>query len=205
MWINTILESKGGLQTDNTIRLARLKINIDQYEWCSMGDNEKIKTILREYKKLGLKVASKYTVLDPATRESVVYESALDVCDVLRDDYRQLDDIKNLYCTIIRNKCNNIADYENAKKRGGEVIICSLEEQYSEQQYSDTNILDTETILYIQQLKDHLTAREYEFINLLIKEPHLLTNTEYASIMEVSEATIRKMKKNLQTKIFNQQ
>lgn len=156
---------------------------------------KKIKTILGKYKNLGLKVASKYTVLDPATRESVVYESALDVCNIISEDYRQLDDIKNLYCTIIRNKCNTIADYENAKKRGGEVIICSLEEQYSEQQYSDTNILDTETILYIQQLKDHLTAREYEFIKLLIKEPHLLTNTEYASIMQVSETTIRKIKK----------
>lgn len=81
-----------------------------------MGDNEKIKTILREYKKLGLKVASKYTVLDPATRESVVYEAALDICGIISNDYRQLDNIKNLYCTIIRNKCNTIADYENTKK-----------------------------------------------------------------------------------------
>lgn len=170
-----------------------------------MEDNEKIKTILGKYKKLGLKVASKYTVLDPATRESVVYESALEVCNILSDEYRQLDDIKNLYCTIIRNKCNMIADYENAKKRGGEVIICSLEEQYSEQQYSDTNILDMETILYIQQLKGHLTSREYEFVKILLKEPHILTNTEYASIMQVSEATIRKIKKSLQTKIYNQQ
>lgn len=62
-----------------------------------------------------------------------------------------------------------------------------------------------ETAIYIQQLKDHLTTREYEFIKLLIKEPHLLTNTEYASIMQVSEATIRKIKKSLQTKIYNQQ
>lgn len=185
--------------------MAKLKINIDQYEWCNMEDNEKIKIILREYKKLGLKVANKYTVLDPATRESVVYESALEVCNIISNDYRQLSDIKNLYCTIIRNKCNTIADYENTKKRGGEVITCSLEEQYAEQQYTDTNILDIETAIYIQQLKDHLTTREYEFIKLLIKEPHLLTNTEYASIMQVSEATIRKIKKSLQTKIYNQQ
>lgn len=203
--MNIILESKGGLQTDNTIRLAKLKINIDQYEWCNMNDNEKIKIILREYKKLGLKVASKYTVLDPATRESVVYESALDVCNILSKDYRKLPDIKNLYCTIIRNKCNTIADYENTKKRGGEVTFYSLEDQYAEQEYIDTNILDMETILYIQQLKGHLTPREYEFVKILLKEPHILTNTEYASIMEVSEATIRKIKKSLQTKIFNQQ
>lgn len=205
MWMNIILKSKGGLQTDNTIRLAKLKINIDQYEWCNMNDNEKIKIILREYKKLGLKVASKYTVLDPATRESVVYESALDVCNIISKDYRKLPDIKNLYCTIIRNKCNTIADYENTKKRGGEVTFYSLEDQYAEQEYIDTNILDMETILYIQQLKGHLTPREYEFVKILLKEPHILTNTEYASIMEVSEATIRKIKKSLQTKIFNQQ
>lgn len=183
--------------------LTRLKINIKQYEWCTMEENEKIKTILREYKKLGLKVASKYTVLDPATRESVVYEAALEVCNIISNDYRQLDNIKNLYCTIIRNKCNTIADYENTKKRGGEVTFYSLEEQYAEQPYTDTNILDMETAIYIQQLKDHLTTREYEFIKLLIKEPHLLTNTEYASIMQVSEATIRKIKKSLQTKITN--
>lgn len=198
MWI--LFTLKVGTTRQN---LTRLKINIDQYEWCSMEDNEKIKTILREYKKLGLKVASKYTVLDPATRESVVYEAALDVCGIISNDYRQLDNIKNLYCTIIRNKCNTIADYENTKKRGGEVTFYSLEEQYAEQQYIDTNILDTETAIYIQQLKDYLTTREYEFIKLLIKEPHLLTNTEYASIMQVSEATIRKIKKSLQTKITN--
>lgn len=183
--------------------LTRLKIDINEYKWCTMEDNEKIKTILREYKKLGLKVASKYTVLDPATRESVVYEAALDVCGIIREDYRQLDNIKNLYCTIIHNKCNTIADYENTKKRGGEVTFYSLEEQYEEQPYTDTNILDIETAIYIQQLKDYLTPREYEFIKLLIKEPHLLTNTEYASIMQVSEATIRKIKKSLQTKITN--
>ena len=170
-----------------------------------MEDNEKIKTILREYKKLGLKVASKYTVLDPATRESVVYESALDVCKIISGEYRQLADIKNLYCRIIRNKCNTIADYENTKKRGGEVTFYSLEDQYAEQEYTDTNILDMETILYIQQLKDHLTTREYEFVKILLKEPHILSNTEYASIMQVSEATIRKNKKSLQTKILNQQ
>lgn len=170
-----------------------------------MGDNEKIKTILREYKKLGLKVASKYTVLDPATRESVVYESALDVCNIISKDYRKLPDIKNLYCTIIRNKCNTIADYENAKKRGGEVIFYSLEDQYTEQEYTDTNILDIETAIYIQQLKGYLTTREYDFVKILLKEPHILTNTEYASIMEVSEAAIRKIKKSLQTKINNQQ
>lgn len=139
-----------------------------------MEDNEKIKIILREYKKLGLKVADRYTVLDPATKESVVYEAALDVCNIISKDYRQLDDIKNLYCTIIRNKCNMIADYENTKKRGGEVVTYSLEDQYAEQPYTDTNILDTETAIFIQQLKGYLTTREYEFVKLLLKEPRLL-------------------------------
>lgn len=185
--------------------MSKLQINTNQYKWCTMEVNEKIKTILREYKRLGLKVASRYTVLDPATRESVVYESALDVCTIVSGEYRQLDDIKNLYCRIIRNKCNTIADYENTKKRGGEVTFYSLETQYAEQPYTDTDILDTETAIYIQQIKDHLTTREYQFIELLIKEPHILTNTEYASIMQVSEATIRKIKKSLQTKILNQQ
>lgn len=168
-----------------------------------MDDNNKIKKILREYKKLGLNVASKYTVLDPATRESIVYESALDVCNIISKDFKKFADIKNLYCTIIRNKCNMEADYKNAKKRGGDAITYSLEEQYAEEEYTDTNILDVETTLYLQQLKPQLTTREYEFVKLILKEPHILTNTEYASIMEVSEATIRKIKKSLQTKIFN--
>lgn len=116
-------------------------------------------------------------------------------------EYESINDIKNLLCKIAYNKCCNKLHYTTTKKRGGEVNTYSLEQQYNEEAELDTNILDTEEKIYVAQLKPHLTNIEYKLVKLIIEEPHILSNYEYARLLNVSEGAIRKAKTSLQSKL----
>ena len=116
-------------------------------------------------------------------------------------EYESINDIKNLLCKIAYNKCCNKLHYATTKKRGGEVNTYSLEQQFNEETELDTNILATEEKIYVEQLKPRLTNIEYKLVKLIIEEPHILSNYEYAKLLNVSEGAIRKAKTSLQSKL----
>ena len=181
--------------------MAKIKINISEYEWCECSINDKIEYLYKHYIKLCKYKVNTIQGLDEHTKLECILDAMWEVAKKPNTQFENINSIKNLLCTIAYNKCCNKLHYTTTKKRGGEVNTYSLEQQYNEETELDTNILDTEEKIYVEQLKPHLTNIEYELVKLIIEEPHILSNYEYARLLNVSETAIRKAKTSLQSKL----
>lgn len=179
--------------------MAKIKINISEYEWCQCSINDRIQLLYQQYYKLCVYRVSSIKGLDEHTKKECILDAMWDVAKI--QEYESINDIKNLLCKIAYNKCCNKLHYTTTKKRGGEVNTYSLEQQYNEEVELDTNILDTEEKIYVEQLKPHLTNIEYKLVKLILEEPHILSNYEYARLLNVSETSIRRAKTSLQSKL----
>ena len=104
--------------------------------------------------------------------------------------------------TIAYYNCTNALDKINSIKRGRDYTIVSMDNA-RELTECDTNILNVELALFIEQLRPQLTKTEYSFITAVLAEPHILTNREYANILNVNENTIRRIKNSIKNKIRN--
>ena len=179
--------------------MSKIPINISEYKWCECSINDRIQLLYQQYYKLCVYRVSSIKGLDEHTKKECILDAMWDVAKI--QEYESINDIKNLLCKIVYNKCCDKLRHTTAKKHGGEVQTYSLEQQFNEETELDTNILDTEEKIYVEQLKPHLTNIEYKLVKLILEEPHILSNYEYARLLNVSETAIRKAKTSLQSKL----
>ena len=170
-----------------------------EYEWANCNINDRIQLLYDKYYNLCVYKVDSLKSLDEATKEECILEAMWHIAKT--HEYESINDLRNLLCQIVYNKCCTKLRHGNAKKRGGAVAIYSLEEQFDEDVELDTNLLDVELALFIEQLRPILTKTEYNYVQLILHDTHIPANTEAGLILGVTEGAIRKVKKSLKNKI----
>ena len=172
------------------------------YEWNTWDINEKISYLHKHYYKLCMWKVNRFRGLDTHTKKECIWDAMWTVAKKTEEEFESIESVAGLVSTIAYYNCTNALDKINSIKRGSLYTHVSMDNA-RELTECDTNLLNVELALFIEQLRPQLTKTEYSFITAVLAEPHILTNREYANILNVNENTIRRIKNSIKNKIRN--
>ena len=173
----------------------------DLQEYESKTDNDKIEYVYSKLKRSCWKVVNKYYQLDNDDKESIILESIYTV--VIKYDVSK-DNFNNLIYRTIKNNCINLIRRNEAKKRGEgiqeENINSPIVEPYLN--VKDNSYSIVECNLLLEDIRPYLSSNEYEYLKLSIQESHFdeMSNIEIANILNITEGSVRYIRKSLQNK-----
>lgn len=169
------------------------------YEWNTWDINTKISYLHKRYYKLCMwKVCS--LKLDEHTKLECIWDAMWTVAKKTEEEFHHIESVAGLVSTISYYNCRNALSKINTIKRGSLYTHVSMDNA-RELTECDTNLLNVELALFIEQLRPQLTKTEYRYIQLILQDTHIPTNTEAGLILGVTEGAIRKVKKSLKNKI----
>ena len=171
-----------------------------KYEWNTCDINTKISYLHKHYYKLCAWKVNRFRGLDTHTKKECIWDAMWTVAKKTEKEFENIESVAGLVSTIAYYNCTNVLNKINTVKRGSLYTHVSMDNA-RELTECDTNILDVETRLYVDQLKLQLTKTEYRYIQLILQDTHIPTNTEAGLLLGVTEGAIRKIKKSLEKKI----
>ena len=170
------------------------------YEWNTWDINTKISYLHKHYYKLCMWKVNRFRGLDTHTKKECIWDAMWTVAKKTEEEFESIESVAGLVSTIAYYNCRNALSKITTIKRGSLYTHVSMDNA-RELTECDTNLLNVELALFIEQLRPQLTKTEYRYIQLILQDTHIPTNTEAGLILGVTEGAIRKIKKSLKNKI----
>lgn len=176
--------------------------NTFEYHFSYLDINDKIDVLYEAGKELYKSSTNKYRkCLNTQEIQSIILES---IWQVLQDyELKSYEEYSWLIVSYIKNKCCNLLDYKQAKKRGGETTHTSLDkDEPIIIPIKDNSYNNTEMNIWANELTN-LTDNERKYLLLIIEEPHILemTDKQIAEELGITVQGLAKMQKRLKTKL----
>lgn len=172
-----------------------------EYEWYFNDDSYRINMLYTELKSDLWSIVNGFYQLDRHEKEDIIWSSIWKVYkeyDILYNDLSRL-----IYRTIKRSCIDMVRTKERVKRGNGEKPIYlddtrddkpQIQIECREKAYDTVDMID-----WLEQIKPSLSNIEYEYIKLIITEPHFdkIKKVEICKELNISRPSLDKLIKNL--------
>lgn len=161
--------------------------------------NIEVESIYNQYQRLFFNVCYKYAKqLDYDEKKELIYYSIFKVLNKYGTDLNT-EHMKNLIIKVLKNECIQLMRKKSNQSKSNisideEIQIPTLDANYS------TVIM----IEWVEEIKDLLTKKEYQYLMLIMKEPNIekISVIDICKELNISRKTFYLMKKRLKSKLL---
>ena len=207
-WLDNLIECLHGIKTEDTTKHGNLSLSntLESKLFDCEGDvNSMIKVFYDEMQTEYNYLVTKYEgLLDAHDIEEILFDSIIDVGYF--SNTNEIGNFRALARKCLHDNCVDLIRKRKAKKRGGDVKFHYLDDKRDDRKQVQIECVekayDTVDFLeWLEQIKPTLSDNEYNYLKLAITENHFdnMSNTEIAKELNVTEGTIRNIKKNLKS------